>query len=226
MFRLGQTAVFLALVSLTASGAEKVKPVSPADSIKTVSRGDETLPNVLLMGDSIANGYSRRVAARLKGVANVDLYVTGKHVVGNLWEDVTPVVAHRSYQVIHFNESTLHAWPPGRVQEGQYEPAFRKYVETIRANAPEAKLIWASATPMTVREKPTELDSQFNPKIQGWNQVAAKVAKEAGVAVNVLYALMLDHLDLGAGDRFHWKAAGAELQAGAVAESIRRVLER
>ncbi|MBC8872392.1 MAG: SGNH/GDSL hydrolase family protein [Planctomycetes bacterium] len=225
MFRLSQTTVLLALVSLTASGAEKVRPVTPAKLIKTVSRAEETLPNVLLMGDSIANGYSRRVAARLKGVANVDLYVTGKHVVSNLWEDVTPVVAHRSYQVIHFNESTLHAWPPGRVEEGQYEPAFRKYVEAIRANAPEAKLIWASATPMTVQAKPTEIDSQFNPKIQRWNQIGLKVAKEAGIAVNDLYALMLDHLDLGAGDRFHWKGAGAELQAGTVADSIRRALK-
>ena len=96
MFRLSQTAAVLILVSLTGKGAERLPPASPVERIKTVSRTDEKLPNVLLMGDSIANGYSGGVAERLKGVANVDLYVTGKHVVSDLWKDITPVVAHRS----------------------------------------------------------------------------------------------------------------------------------
>jgi hypothetical protein len=225
MFRLSHTAVFLTLLSLTAAGAEKAKPASPVERIKTVSRTDEKLPNVLLMGDSIASGYSRGVAERLEGVANVDRYVTAKHVVSNLWQDITPVVAHRRYQVIHFNESTLHAWPDGRVPEGQYGPAFRKYVEAIRTNAPQAKLIWASATPLTVRGKPTELDAQYNPRIQNWNRVASKLAKEADIAVNDLYALMLDHLELHAEDPYHWKREGKEIQADAVAECIREVLE-
>ena len=205
--------------------AEQPQPAGLAERIKTVGRSDENLPNVLLMGDSIANGYSRGVADRLKGTANVDLYVSGKHVVSDLWKDVAPVVSFRTYQVIHFNESTLHAWPPGRVPEGRYEPSFRKYLQTIRDKAPGAALVWASATPMTVRGKPTELDPQFNPKIQAWNRIARNVSDRADVAVNDLYALMLGHLELGAGDRFHWKREGAELQAEAVAAAIRRALE-
>ena len=69
------------------------------EQIKTVTRADEKLSTVLLMGDSIANGYAAGVAERLKGVANVDLFVTGKHVVSDLWRDVTAVVAHRPYDV-------------------------------------------------------------------------------------------------------------------------------
>ena len=224
MFRMSQTAVILILVLLTGTSAEMPTATSPLEQIKTVTRTDEKVPNVLLMGDSIANGYARGVAERLKGVANVDLYVTGKHVVSNLWQDVTPVVAHRSYQVIHFNESSLHAWPPGRVKQGQYEPAFRKYVGAIRDNAPGAALIWASATPMTLQGKPLELDPQFDPKIRGWNRVASKVAKEADITINDLYILMLDHLHLGKGDRFHWRREGTNLQAKAVADSIRKAL--
>ena len=195
------------------------------EQIKTVTRADEKLPTVLLMGDSIANGYAAAVAERLKGVANVDLFVTGKHVVSDLWRDVTAVVAHRPYEVIHFNESTLHAWPPGRVEQGQYEPAFRQYVEAIRAHAPQAKLIWAAATPMTVEGKPTELDPEFDPKIAAWNRLAAKVAKETGIAVNDLYTVMLDHMELGKGDRFHWTAQGKQVQADAVADVLRGVVK-
>lgn len=225
--------VFHAFVLLLTCGAgfaaETAKPAAKKPTkpeVREVTRSDEKLPNVLLMGDSIASGYSHGVGERLKGVANVDVYVTGKHVVSDLYKDIAPVVAHRPYQVVHFNESTLHAWTPGRVREGQYAPAFRQYLETIRARAPQAKLIWAAATPMTVQGKPNELDPEYNRTIVEFNRLARQVVESAGVTVNDLYALMLGHLELGAGDRFHWKKPGVEIQADAVAAAIRKALSQ
>lgn len=220
-----------ALMSACAAAfaAEAPKPAAKKPSkpeVREVTRGAERLSNVLLMGDSIASGYSRGVGERLKGVANVDVYVTGKHVVSDLYKDITPVVAHRPYQVIHFNESTLHAWTPGRVREGQYEPAFRQYLETIRTRAPQAKLIWASGTPMTLQGKPTELDPEHNRTIVEFNRIARQAVESAGATVNDLYTLMLGHLELGAGDRFHWKKPGVEIQADAVANAIRKALSQ
>ena len=215
------------LTCAAAFAAEAPKPAAKKPSkpeVREVTRSDEKLPSVLLMGDSIASGYSRGVGERLKGVANVDVYVTGKHVASDLYKDITPVVTHRPYQVIHFNESTLHAWTPGRVREGQYEPAFRQYLETILARAPQAKLIWASGTPMTVQGEPTELDPEHNRAIVDFNRIARQAVESAGVAVNDLYTLMLGHLELGAGDRFHWKKSGVDIQAAAVAAAVRKAL--
>ena len=47
-----------------------------------VTNADPALPRVLLVGDSIANGYHARVAELLKGKANLDLYITGNHIAG------------------------------------------------------------------------------------------------------------------------------------------------
>jgi hypothetical protein len=44
--------------------------------------------------------------------------------------------------------------------------------------------------------------------------------KEEGVAINDLSALMLPQLKLAAGDMFHWKPEGRDLQVKAVADAL------
>ena len=53
---------------------------------------------------------------------------------------------------VHFNMG-LHGWQKGRIKDGTFEPLTRAYVEIIRDKLPNAKIIWASSTPVTVKGK-------------------------------------------------------------------------
>lgn len=186
---------------------------------------DKLLPRVLLIGDSILNGYLDGVTQALKGTAYVDAWVTPtSQSNGRLPQILTEIAAHGPYDVIHFNMG-LHGWQPGRIPEGQFIPLTRKLVQTLRETNPRAKLIWANTTPVTKQGAPGELDDEVNPIIVEHNRMAMQVMREEGVAVDDLYALMSDKLQLARGDRFHWQPEGRAVQAAAVADAVRKALQ-
>jgi hypothetical protein len=221
------TILFIVSIAVSANAADK-KPASDGQhsdgggwGSKVITSGDPKLPRVLLIGDSIANGYSKAVGEKLKGKANVDLWITPEHVASKgIGEKVTKACTAHEYAVIHFNESGLHAWSKGRVPDGQYEPLLRKYVEAIQAAAPKAKLIWCSTTPSTIQGKPGVADEELNKLLNERNDMGRKIMGEKKIAIDDLWNLMIDKLNLMRGDRWHWKKEGSDLQAEAVTKSI------
>lgn len=190
-----------------------------------VTDTDPKLPRVLLIGDSIANGYHRQVADALKGVANLDLWITPKNVANpEMIPHLRAVLKHGPYAVVHFNECGLHAWQTNAVPKDQYGPHFAQFVSALKTDAGAAKLIWASSTPVTVKEKPAELDAEVNATVVEHNRAARAVAEAQQIVVNDLYSLMLAKLELARGDRWHWTAPGQRIQASAVASAIRDAL--
>ena len=192
---------------------------------KPAAQAPPGLPRVLLIGDSICNGYRGGVARRLEGKAAVDAWVTPRHLASaGLLKELNRVLARGPYQVIHFNIG-LHGWPKGRIPKGQYDNLVRRYFLFLRERAPGAVLVWASTTPITVQGKPTLLDPELNPIIVKRNALAARAAAEYGIALDDLYGLAARHLDLGRGDRFHYKREGFELLAWQVSRSVLAALE-
>ena len=186
---------------------------------------DPKRPRVLLIGDSILNGYKKHVIEALKGKAYVDLWVNPYCQSEYLNTKVLPqVLAQGPYDVVHFNMG-LHGWQKGRIKDGTFEPLTRAYVQVIRNKLPEARIIWASSTPVTVKGKPTELEPQINPVIIEHNRMAAKVMAEMKVPVNDLYGLLADKLKLARGDRFHWTAPAYKILAVKVIDSLQRELK-
>lgn len=181
---------------------------------------DPALPRVLLVGDSICNGYRGVVARELKGKAAVDVWLTpAAENDPGLLGDLEKVLKQGPYAVVHFNIG-LHGWPKGRIPEGQYEPLMRQYVATLKKYAPGARLVWASTTPITAKGKPADLDPTDNPTIVGRNASAAKIMQEAGIAVDDLYGLVVEKRQLAVGDRYHWKAPACELMGKQVAANV------
>jgi hypothetical protein len=181
---------------------------------------DPKRPRVLLVGDSILNGYLKEVINALDGKAYVDAWVNPYNQSEHLNNTLLPeVLANGPYDVVHFNMG-LHGWQEGRIKPGTFEPLTKGYVETIRAKLPHAKIVWASSTPVTVKDKPADLDPEINPIIIEHNRMAAKVMTEAGVPVNDFYALLVDRRELARGDRFHWNAPAYKLLAERAAASI------
>lgn len=187
--------------------------------------GKDTLHKVLLIGDSVMNGYHQTVIDSLKGKANVDYWLTPVHLNSDhLFTDLAKVVSFRNYDVIHFNIG-LHGWPKGRIATEDYLPLLEKYVQTIRDNSEKSHLIWGSTTPVTEEGEP-ELNKEINPVIIERNRLADGVMDKYRVQVNDLYGLMKDKLYLARLDRFHWEFDGYELMAKQCATFILKELDR
>ncbi len=186
---------------------------------------NDSLKKVLLIGDSVMNGFHQSVIDSLKKVANVDYWLTPKHLKSeHLFTDLGKVVSSSDYDVIQFNIG-LHGWPDGRILEHEYVPLLEKYVQTLRGNAGNASLIWASTTPVTEKDKP-ELNREINPTIIKRNALAKWVMKENNIPVNDLYGLVVDKLGLARLDRFHWKSGGYQLMANQTVEFIKKELNK
>jgi sialate O-acetylesterase len=204
----------------------------PGWSLTKAVVADPARPRVLLIGDSILNGYRQTVIDSLQGEAYVDTW-TNPH-----WQSakVNTVLAEvltegltqgRPYDVIHANMG-LHGWPEGRIKPGTFEPLTKAYIEVIRKMCPNAKIIWASSTPVLSGKEgvPNELDPVINANIQEQNRMAAKVMAEMNVPINDLYALVIGKLDLAKGgrDKFHWTEPGRKIMGEKVVKAIREQL--
>lgn len=222
----------LAIFSRAADAPKSPAPVETDSRVQADGTGwrldkarvaDPKRPRVLLIGDSILNGYGKAVTAALDGKAYVDAWVNPYNQSEHLNKLLAEVLANGPYDVVHFNMG-LHGWQTGRIKDGTFEPLTQAYVEVIRAKLPKAKIIWASSTPVTVKGKPTELDPEINATIVEHNRMAAKVMAGLHVPVNDFYGLLAPKLELARGDQFHWKPDAYLLLAKAVTDSIVREL--
>lgn len=227
------TLLIVLLVAICSHAAEPVtqpatKPVTrPANwGVRHILSDDPKLPRVLLIGDSILGGYHSKAAELLKGSVNLDCWITPVTInYKTPSAEMKEIFEKSRYDVILFNDIGLHAWNPGRIPEGRYEPLIRAHVEHLRKLAPGAKLIFATTTPMTTKSKPIEFDPEFNKVIVERNVIAVKVMKENSIPVADFYGLIEKRLDLAAGDRFHWKKPAYELLAEEAAARIKGMLE-
>ncbi len=190
---------------------------------------DATLPRVLLVGDSILNGYLYFAVKSLNGKANVDAWVNPYYQSEKFNALLAEVLTHGQYAVVHINVG-LHGWQKDRVDsgkaekqsripEGQFEPLTKAFVKVIRQKCPKAKIIWASTTPIMTQGK-VELDAELNSIIIEHNRMAAKVMAEEKIPVDDLYTLMAGNLALARGDQFHWSVNGSKLLADTVSKSV------
>jgi hypothetical protein len=185
---------------------------------------DPQRPRVLLIGDSILSGYMNDVIKSLAGKAYVDVWVTPLFQSEQTNKILAEVLTNGPYDVIHFNMG-LHGWPVGRIKEGTFEPLTKAYVEVIRQKLPNARIIWASSTPIMIPGKPVQLDPKLNAIIIEHNRMAAKVMAEMNIPVNDFYGLLVpDKLELARGDIAHWTPPAYKILADAAVASIQKAL--
>ena len=168
------------------------------------------LPRVLLVGDSICNGYQGAVQKRLDGKVNVSYWVSSYCVTSpNYLKFLSIYLDEAKYDVIHFNNG-LHSLA---TPEAAWEKGLKAAFALIRQKQPGAKLVWCPSTPLQ--------DAAKTKKAKALNDIAAKEAKRLGLAVDDLFAL-LDPLDREANwsDVFHHKAPLREKEADQVAAAV------
>ena len=178
---------------------------------------DATLPNVLLVGDSISRNYFPEVTRNLKGIANVYL-MASSICIGDprLPEELISFAKMEGVQfrVVHFNNG-MHGWD---YSEAEYKAGFPAYLAALHQIAPDAAFIWATTTPVRKEKEP----GPTNARIDARNAIAVTFLH--GITVDDQHALMAKHADLYRDD-VHFNDDGSNIAGDAAADTIRHALE-
>lgn len=173
--------------------------------------GKKNLPRVLLVGDSICNGYQGEVCRLLDGKMNVSYWISSYCVTSpNYMKFLSLYLDEAKYDVVHFNNG-LHSL---ETSTDAYANGIRAALELVGSKHPKAKIVWCSSTPLKVAEK--------TAKAKELNEAAAKVVAElGGIATNDLFALC-DPLDRATNwsDTYHFRREAKVKQADQVAASV------
>ncbi|MBN1555334.1 MAG: PEP-CTERM sorting domain-containing protein [Phycisphaerae bacterium] len=205
---------------------------------------DDPLPRVLLLGDSIRQGYAPYVQSYLAGEADVfapsdNSRSTANALSGDPYK-LLGWLGGEPWDVIHFNFG-LHdmeypngcTFPPDDPSlydplvplgenPGEYQYNLRQIIDIMRAHSPDAVLLWATTTvvPPGGNRLPTD------PPI--YNAAAATVMNEYGIVTDDLYSLSVilrqDPAMYPPGYDVHYTVLGYQNLAENVSDSIREVI--
>jgi hypothetical protein len=222
------------LVGLCSSGFGQPVASSPRAADKAGGKDpafapvtdDPKLPRVLLIGDSISIGYTVPVRKLLQGKANVHRIPTNGGPTTNGLANLRGWLGHGKWNVIHFNWGLhdLKIMPGGQrqVPPEAYEKNLRELVRELKAT--NAKLIWASTTPVPGGKLNPPRDRADVPT---YNAIAGKIMGENQVATEDLYGFALPRLSrIQRPANVHFTEEGSAQLAGQVAASIEAVLAR
>jgi lysophospholipase L1-like esterase len=174
-------------------------------------KDDPKLPRVLLIGDSVSRGYTMATRAALAGIANVHRAPENCGPTANGLKKLDVWLGGGKWDVIHFNFG-IHdrVTPPA-----DYEQRLEKIVARLQKT--DAKLIWASTTPIPKEEAKKQTPASIVER----NAIAARVMQKHGVVVDDLFAFITPRLATTQNPHdVHFNAKGYELLGGQVARSI------
>ena len=171
-------------------------------------------PRVLLIGDSICNGYQGAVRDKLAGRVNVSFWASSKCVTDPAYfRELDFMLDAYPYDAVTFNNG-LHSLTTDREV---WEPAYLSAVLFIRDKLPQAKLSLVLSTPLK--------DAALTAVSAALNDSVKKIGTEQGLPIIDLFTAM-DGLDRDAfwSDTYHFRAPAIEIQAEILAEHIQRQL--
>jgi lysophospholipase L1-like esterase len=197
---------------------------------------DPSLPNVLLIGDSISIGYTDPTRNQLAGKANVHRIPGNGMFSANGLANIHDWLGDTKWDVIHFNWGiwdthllasdgsimSLEDEQSGkegkiRTTVAEYTANLDKLVDIMLGSG--AKLIWASSTPVLCRS------SNRLGVIDKYNRAAYAVMRRKGVIINDLNQYIKPHLkEMQTDDGCHFLPAGDEYLGKKVAESVLQAL--
>ena len=189
-----------------------------------ISHANETnLQRVLLIGDSITRAYYPQVEKNLEGKAYVARLASSRFISDPvLLQEIALVLDNNKFDIIHFNNG-MHGW---QHSEKEYADAFPKFLATIKAHAPDAKLIWANTTTLKVSPAlpPDDQTQASDERVARRNAIALEYIQPAGIDVDDLNSLVKGHPEYHS-DNVHFNDEGINLQAAQVAAHIEPLLK-
>ena len=178
-------------------------------------------PRVLLVGDSIVRGYYGVVEKELGDRAYCARYTTSAFLTNPDYLAMLEILLKRyHFDVIHLNNG-LHGWD---YDSQAYASGFPRLFDLLKRLAPDARLIWATTTPVRRKDDLTKLDAKLTRQVQERNRIAVAFMKKHGVPIDDLYSLVVDHPEYSRDDGVHFNAAGYQVLGKQVAKVIREAL--
>lgn len=211
------SATLIFLGGLLAAGAEPA-PVLHRERIEWcdiwfTDAEKSALPRVLLVGDSITRGYFDGVEKALEGTAYCGRLCTSRSVCDPVFfQELKMVLSEYKFDVVHFNNG-LHGWD---YSEEEYRAGFEKFVATLKSDAPGAKLVCATTTP--VQEQGGMKDHAT--RVSARNAIASEICVKAGIPLDDLFALVNGKKEWYSGDGVHFNDAGRAAEVKQVAEVV------
>lgn len=158
--------------------------------------------NIFLIGDSIRKGYCETVRNELADRAEV-FYVTDncrstQYVIFNIKAWAGSFDDAQKVDVVHFNcghwdVAHWNGYDTSLTSENEYAKNIKMIIDLLRKFFPNAKLIFATTTPMNPDGGSTGgVNPRSNGEIDRYNAIATAVAEENGVAVSDLNSFMRD----------------------------------
>ncbi|MBN8422076.1 MAG: SGNH/GDSL hydrolase family protein [Verrucomicrobia bacterium] len=186
-------------------------------------------PKVLIYGDSISGGYSGPfIAEMLK--QHVYVFHCVHFVGGDVPEQALTEMAGRfKFDAVVFNNG-LHSlgWTPDKVPDALVLERMQKLARCFKTGAPQAKIFYLMTTPHTAArpasDKPVTSFGDKNDVVLRLNTLSAQVMKQEGIEVIDAYALLAPHLELAAGDNYHWQSPAYQLLSQQIASRVLSVL--
>jgi len=184
------------------------------------SARDREKPRVLLIGDSITNGYRHTINKALNGEILANIWATSKALyhpdyikeLEFMWQQ-----NKYTYDLVHFNNG-LHGW---HLNDEDYEKLYERVVLYISQKHPDSKIALALSTPVCIPGSGMKIDPIKNGIIQRRNNIVRKISDKYRFPVNDLYSLMWERNEYRCDDGFHFNQSGSVYLGNAVAEFIR-----
>ena len=177
-------------------------------------------PRVLLVGDSITEGYQAIVRELLRDFCYVDYIATSYAIDNKIYAVLVEELAKNSrYQIVHFNHG-LHGF---HMCPRTYKSKIKNLLLRI---GKESKIILAETT-IVYREGNKRLDRAAMRRVNERNEIVAELVTELDCEWNKLFTISEKMTeDCRAEDGVHYTAAGYDLLADSVAKSILRLLRK
>jgi lysophospholipase L1-like esterase len=188
---------------------------------------------VVLIGDSIRQGYQDVVARELAAAADVWGPRENGGTSANVLAHLDNWLIARKPEIVHLN-CGLHDLRAERVSKEKAVP-LNQYIENIDRifrrilQETDAALVWASTTPVNeewhTREKPFD---RYEADVEAYNRAAREAAVRMSVPVNDLFEVVMraGRDRLLSRDGVHFTEEGSALLGKAVAAAIRAHLRR
>lgn len=180
-----------------------------------------TAPRVMLIGDSITNGYKNTVQnlLREKGVL-VDMAAGSRSVEDPaLFAEINYVlcdIQEHKYKAVHFNNG-LHG---SHLSGEEFETGMKKIISLIKTIRPEAMLILATCTIYTPAGTEGSVDTIKNKQVLERNAIIKKLAAEYALPVDDLFAAVAGNADYPQPDTVHYTEAGYKKLAESAVKSL------
>ena len=176
----------------------------------------ENPPRILLIGDSISNGYAPWVRESFRGRFAVDFFQTSEGTRHpNLTRAVEFLLGRREYRLIHFNNGIhLHG-----AEVGEYGENLGRLFSLLREKGKKAELVFATTTPVHKKEDPAVPDEERTRLFRQYNQTAVSLCGRLGIPVDDLFQTAWEG-NLRKVDEFHFAEDGYRKLAQAVTACI------